>query len=131
MHAVEERDSVWIERYGYVCPAEQGKILHIEGVGENDYYNPALCEFDGVKLLAFRMERRESDWRNPKQYKPSIAFARQNSAGGWYRVTSPAPMQMLEDPSYFIAEQRGALQPVLGGVRVSKPEPDMYVPSTE
>ncbi|HWZ65788.1 MAG TPA: DUF1861 family protein [Patescibacteria group bacterium] len=126
----DSNDNFWVKRYGYTCHADIGKILHIDGLGDNDYYNPTLCELDGTKLLAFRMEPRNSDWRFPGCYKPSIAFADQTN-GSWRLVTTPGLLPMLEDPSFLIAKLNGQNKPILGGVRIERKSADVFVPSTE
>lgn len=118
MNAYENlNDSIWHERYNFSTnPLQKGKIVSIEGVGDKDTYNPSLCEYDGQKVLAFRLEDRESDIFNIGHYHPSICFATETT-GGWKVSFDIAAFDMLEDPLFMEADldSEGCL--VLGGVR--------------
>lgn len=120
-----------MERYGHICPQEQGKIIKIAGIGGSDYYNPSVYSDSGETTLAFRKEKRNSDWHFPGQYKPSIAFARQDDNGQWHQLAKPAPYNMLEDPAFFVMEEGAQRKVVMSGVRVRMETADLYIPNTE
>lgn len=112
------RDTIWVDRYGYVCPLQQGKIITIDGVHNKDYYNPALCALGDSKILAFRMEDRESSIITPEKYHPEIAFAAPLDDRHWRLLERPAPIAMLEDPTFLRVRRDNVAHVVLGGVRV-------------
>ncbi len=124
------QDEVWTERYGHVCPPKRGKIINIHGVGTNDTYNPALYENDGKMVLAFRCEARASTSANPVSYRPSIAFAHQDSRGIWHLAKDIEPFGMMEDPFIAFAQERGLQQLIFGGVWVRNMRGNI-VPRTE
>jgi len=123
-------DEVWVERYGHVCPANQGKIVHIHGIGERDAYNPALYESASTKILAFRCEYRKSRVWHPAVYHPSIMFARPEGDGTWRVDEKIPPYDMLEDPCLFYIEEDGMQKVIMGGVRVRN-QHGTFIPQTE
>ena len=124
------RDRIWVDRYGYVCPLEQGKIITIDGVDNRDYYNPSLCTLGNSKILAFRMEDRDSSILAPDKYHPVIAFAAQLTERRWRLLERPAPLDMLEDPTFLRIRKDNIVHVVLGGVRVEV-SGNSYIPNTE
>lgn len=110
--------------------AEKGTIVNIEGVGENDTYNPMLCEYNGSKILAFRCEERLSRIDDTLHYHPSISFAKQTD-GGWRLTSDIAPIQMMEDPMFMKATVNGRECVVLGGVRAKLLETGNFIANTE
>ena len=74
--------SSWLGRYDYLIPNQQGRIIDIEGVGENDSYNPVICDYNGTKILAFRCEPRNSFIYDSLNYHPTIIFAK-NDGDKW------------------------------------------------
>ncbi len=117
---------VWIDRYDFTCPPEEGKIVTISGLGDRDYYNPTICEVNQERLLAFRLETRESSIFDPANYHPSIAFAAPDG-DRWRLVATPAPFDMLEDPFFFKATLHGQECVLLGGVRVDMQPHDISI----
>ncbi len=123
-------DAVWTERYGHVCPAKLGKIVHISGLGGKDAYNPAVYESGTTRIMAIRCELRKSHERLSPSYHPSIYFARPNPNGTWYVDENIAPFDMLEDPFVFYVDEAGVQKVVLGGVRYRN-QHGKAVPQTE
>jgi len=123
-------DEVWVERYGHICPATPGKVVHIEGIGDHDAYNPALYEDDDDKILAIRVESRQSNALQPSVYHPGIYFARRRTTNTWKVDPTLEPFEMLEDPLIFYIEEGGKQKVVLGGVRLRNHHGEI-IPQTE
>jgi hypothetical protein len=126
----DKLDQIWVERYGHICPPDRGKIVTIHGIGTKDSYNPAVYEGNDGIVLAFRCEARSSVSSNPVTYRPSIAFARQNSRGLWHVAKDIEPFGMMEDPFILYAKERGLQQMIFGGVWVRNVH-GAIVPRTE
>lgn len=122
----EAKNILWLERYHYACPVEQGKIVKIDGIGDKDAYNPSLCKYDDVEILAFRCEERRSQVTDPINYHPSILFAIKNDKQNWSLTQDVLPFDMLEDPIFMKAKIDGKNRIVFGGVR-AKLLPDRHV----
>lgn len=129
MARTDWHDDVWIERYGHICPARQGKLVHVNGVTGMDTYNPALYEYGTTRILAFRGERRDSDVRTPSTYHPTVYFARPHN-NAWRVDTTMPPFDMLEDPFIMYVVEGGMQRVILGGVRVRNHHGEI-IPQTE
>jgi len=118
MNAYENlNDSIWHDRYDFSAnQLQKGKIVNIDGVGDQDTYNPSLCEYNDQKVLAFRREDRDSDIFDTEHYHPSICFATE-TAEGWRVSLDIAAFDMLEDPLFMEAKLHGQGYLVFGGVR--------------
>ncbi|MFZ2125192.1 MAG: DUF1861 family protein [Candidatus Saccharimonadales bacterium] len=107
----------WVNRYDYDAPDNIGEIIDIDGVGNQDTYNPCLCYSDGSKILAFRCEDRDSLIEDKNNYHPSIKFAKQNEIGRWQVAEEIKPFEMLEDPLFVSIKDGDSDLVILGGVR--------------
>jgi len=116
----ELNDSLWTDRYGKFNQSDglsNGKIVNIDGIVDKDAYNPSLCKYDDIKILAFRCEKRESQINDLINYHPSIQFAEQDDNLNWKLSNNIAPFDMLEDPIFVKAQINDQNCIVFGGVR--------------
>jgi len=121
---------IWKERYGHMCPIEQGKVIQIVGAGRKDTYNPTLYDWNGTRILAFRYENRLSNSQTPVTYHPAIAFAQQGDDGRWHLNKKLGYFDMMEDPFLFFAEEQGLQRLIFGGVWVRN-QHGSIIPRTE
>lgn len=121
-----------MERYQRnICPPNKGEVLKIEGIGNRDAYNPALYEdIDGTKILAVRVEDRDSSAYDPKNYHPQVLFAKQTRSGSWKITDKLNAFDMMEDPFVFYTEEKGVRKVIFGAVWVHSKH-NTFLPHTE
>lgn len=96
-----------------------GQILSVAGLKPTEIaYNPAVIIQDGQKIIAARVESRDSTWHDPDQYDPHIMFYQR--AGDSLHLLPRSPVFVrYEDPwATWLTTSVGTRQLLFGAVWV-------------
>lgn len=106
-----------LKKYKSSPHKNRGQLLHFDGIGDQDVYNPTVIEDHGKIYIAARVESRHSDWMITEKYDPHIVFFEKQQYGPWTPIKDAPSFSPMEDPfATWIHDENNKRKLIFGGV---------------